>query len=313
LVEIIRMRLYVIIATCNRTDLLRRTFGTIAQAAIPASLERFIILENGSTGTADPVAREFGDRLPIELKVYPPGRSKAYLAELERLKDGLAIFLDDDVRVAPTHFDAFDRAVNEHGHGGVYGGAVIAEYEQAPPDWLLPYLPRTAQGWDPPDPAKDYQWFLGPNYAATIPSILEVGGFDPDTGPGTDCHVGDEMELQRRLYRSGRKRIFLKDAPVWHYVPRQRCSTEFVLNRLRQEAKLEGLGEYRPTDPRIAGLPRWLWIKLAVARLGGLRAGLTSDEQRRFLVRRPYFRWLGYRDGVQLAQRRLAAGKTHAR
>ena len=132
-------------------------------------------------------------------------KSKALNAALAQIDEGLVVFLDDDVRVGPDLLEVYAGAARRVGAGQFFGGPVEAEYEEAPPDWLIEFLPASARGWRPRDPAevKLKPLFLGFNWAAFASDLRRVGGFSERLGPGSDAGVGDEREMQLSLVAAG--------------------------------------------------------------------------------------------------------------
>jgi len=302
------MRFNVIIATHKRKELVERTLASIAQAHLPDCLESVCVMENGSDDGTRAVCERFTDSARVAYRHYPkPGKSAAYNSELERIGEGFVLFLDDDVRVAPGMFDAYAEAAAEHGPDAVYGGPIECEYVQPPPQWLVQYLPRSAVGWEPENPKTFSEWFLGPNYGAFCERILEVGAYDPTMGPGTFCHLGDEMDLQRRLFEVGCHKAYVPQAKVWHYVPTERCDMKYALHRRYLESLANTLEDDVDMNvPMWRDAPRWLWRKLAMARLSDLAANLVPDAHTRYKMRKPLYRWRGYLKALRV---RAARGK----
>ena len=81
---------------------------------------------------------------------------------------------------------------------------------------------------------------MGFNWCAFKRSILRVGGFNPERGPGTASR-GQETDMQVRLLAAGVPGFYVPNAHVWHYVPKNRCSAEWALGRVRQTAVYSGV------------------------------------------------------------------------
>ncbi len=117
------------------------------------------------------------------------------------------------------------------------------DYEEPPLEWLTEFLPRSAKGWclvgsevHRPD------WFLGANWAAMVTDLRDVGGFDDGFGPGSVASVrGQETNMQARMRGIGLSPRYIPGAIVYHYVPKERCSLEWLLDRRRRDGKGFGL------------------------------------------------------------------------
>jgi len=98
---------------------------------------------------------------------------------------------------------------------------------------LLPYLPPSVQGWGLEGIEHvNHPWFIGSNWAAFTEDIRRTGGFDENIGPGSRMNsVGEETDLQKRLYEAGLQKVFVPEAKVWHHVSAEQLSPQWVLHR----------------------------------------------------------------------------------
>lgn len=287
------VRISVLIATYARAPLLARTLDSLARVASAETLRHVWILENGSDGEAADVCRSFSDRLPIRYRCNAKsGKSRALQAALPEVADDLLLFLDDDVRVGTDVLDAYRAAASLHGPGHYFGGSLAIDYEEAPPAWLLPYLPRSAVGFTPV-PTGDIAtcWeFLGANFAAFATDVRKVGGFDPNVGPGaivagTDGNpLGAETVLHKRLFAAGCIPVAVPEAIVWHWVPRERCSPAWALHRAQRNAMTRMLQECGQ-EWHTLGIPRWLVRALLEDLPGYTSSWITTSAEQRFTRR----------------------------
>jgi GT2 family glycosyltransferase len=237
---------------------------------------------------------------------------------MDRLGTGFVLFLDDDVRVGEGVLEAYASAIRERGRGHFFGGPLLVDYEEAPPDWLRAHLPRTAVGWQPESSEVSFTGpdsFLGPNYGAFVEDVLAVGGFREDIGPGarvagTDGNPsGQEFELQDRLVASGFVPAYVPDAEVWHYVPKERCTPAWALHRVfRHKSSQTMLRELSDpsTTPRIRNVPVKLWSRLLGSSLRAALGAFERDPAVRFRSARELRKLRGQIEGHQLAASRHA-------
>ena len=261
--------LYVLIPTHGRAPLLGRTLASLAGCTLPESYVETVVVENGSKAGAEAICRQADPHLRVRyMHVEKANKSHALNEALKALPDeALVVYLDDDVRLDPRVLDAYARAAKGRTEGQFYGGPVEVDYEVCPIDWIQPYLPPSARGWQMED--GDEPNFLGANWAAFVGDVSKVGGFDPLRGPGTHS-VGQEHEMQWRLRASGVEPVYLPDALVWHYVPKDRCSAEWLLSRSIRIGKSKGRKERQENGFSIAVLRlhvrRWIRHSLRVRR-----------------------------------------------
>jgi glycosyltransferase involved in cell wall biosynthesis len=267
------MRVNTIIATHGRPELLERTLQSLSEAELPAGFEHVWVVENGSDAGARKICSEWADRLPLRYEnIDRSGKSRALQYAMEKLKDGLAVFFDDDVRIHPSTLKGYAQAAERHGEECVFGGPVRIDYEVDPPQWLMNYLPRSARGWEY-TPANtnplSKEGFLGFNYAVFVQQILEAGGFNCSIGPGalqagTEGNpVGQETELQQRLFARGLEAIYVPEAIVWHWVPQKRCSPQWAIERAYRHGWGDGLRDTRDLNGSALGRLKYrgqLWL-----------------------------------------------------
>jgi glycosyltransferase involved in cell wall biosynthesis len=222
----------VIIPTHGRPELLGRTLRTLAACRLPEGFREAVVVENGPRAGAEAVVAAAAAARPAlrlrYLHVERANKSHALNAALATVGGGLAVFFDDDVRVGPGALEAYAAAAAGHRGGAFFGGSVEADYEEPPPEWLVPSLPFSARGYDLSAGARPDE-FLGFNWAAFVEDLERAGGFDPNYGPGSPTgSSGQETEMQGRLLAQGAARIDAPDAWVWHHVPASRSSPSYA-------------------------------------------------------------------------------------
>jgi hypothetical protein len=304
------LRVSILIATYGRAPRLGRTLDSLAAARLDGEvLGRVWVLENGPRGAAEAICAAFRNLLPIEFRSYPsPGKNRAMQQVLPELGDDLLLFLDDDIRIEADLLARYVAVAGSHGPGHYFGGSVEPEYEQEPPAWLKQRLPHSAVGFVP----EEGQWqFLGANFAAFAEDVRRAGGFDPRFGPGAvragtpTNPVGSEASLQRQLCSVGVVPVPVPEALVWHWVPADRCTAAWALQRARRKG-ISLMIEQPHTGPRLFGVPRWMVRQLLESLPIVAVAKLMSDPERSFDRQFPFYRLLGLLEGDRLS-RTLAA------
>lgn len=272
--------LVVVIATAFRNRLLHRSLESLSECALPDSLDEVVVVENGEKAGAESVCKEFGNRLPIRyLHVEVANKSVALNRAFETLKGKLAVLFDDDVRFDQRTLITFEQAMKRRAEFppmSFFAGAVLPDYEEAPHEELRPYLPGSVMGWSLGDSERvfDQPDALGANMAVFVDDALSLAGFSAKHGPGTSSR-GQESEMQQRLLGCGGKGIYLPDAVVWHYVPKERCSTQWALKRQYQMGVMHGLKHknanvgYRGRQMTVRGVKLvFLTVLIGLAKLG---------------------------------------------
>lgn len=296
------MQLTVVIPTHRRNDLLRRTLASLAECERPEEYARTVVVENGGRHGAEDVVRRAPPGLNVEYVYHNQGNKSAALNRvLEHVGGGLLVFFDDDVRVDPAALTAYAAAAS--GRRAFFGGPVECDYDVVPEEWIV--LPCSARGWAmPPDTdVIKRPDFLGFNWAAYCADLRAAGGFNPEVGPGgTSGSRGQETEMQSRLMRMGLEAVYVANARVWHYVPRERCSVKWSLRRAYQNSVWDGLNRATP-GPVLFGYPRWTVRELARRYLKRLAALCKSPEER-YRARYECELVRGFMHGAKVAKKR---------
>jgi glycosyltransferase involved in cell wall biosynthesis len=251
--------IHVLIATAGRPDLLRRTLASIAECGFPSRYAGMIIVENGARRGAKDVVAEFSGE-PLRARYLfsdAPNKSRALNLALQQLEDAdLVVFTDDDVRVGPAWLESYDEASQGIERGYTFGGPFGVDYEKEPTAWLRTYLPPSGRGM-----SEGQQWplttsglrgFVGCNWAGYVADLREAGGFNDRVGPGT-LVVGQETDMQRRLQELGCTARLVPAAMVWHYVPVERCSEEWILQRAYRLGRSVGRQEWNRIETAAIG------------------------------------------------------------
>ena len=299
----------VVIATCGRPELLRRTLESLASARLPGSVREVLVVENGGAQGAREVVDALRDRLPIRYLLMEDGnKSRALNRALRETSADLVYFLDDDVLLEEATVESYVETAARYGPGHHFSGPLVADWEVEPPDWLKPYLPPSAAGWDKGDEEKyyDHPYFIGSNWAAFRDDMLAAGGFKEHIGPGSPTGaLGDERDLQQRMLDAGNRGVYLPDARIWHHVPRASCDFEWARRRQHRTGLTCGVLDL-PPEPDGNPVPEGLAgrIRLAVLQVKVVMArALGWSDERRAWLEMTRARTAGYLEGRRVARR----------
>ncbi|MCI0342557.1 MAG: glycosyltransferase [Planctomycetales bacterium] len=130
-----------VLSTWNRAALVEQAVRSVlAQSVPPATPVEVIVVDDGSTdGTAERLAREFGDRVAVHRQPNG-GAASARNAGVRLARGRYVAFLDSDDEWTPDHLEAELEAFRaEPGLGLVYG-----EYHSYEGDRLAGVFPRRA-------------------------------------------------------------------------------------------------------------------------------------------------------------------------
>jgi hypothetical protein len=295
--------LYVIMPTVNRRCLLARTLSSLASCALPARYVCTFVVENGSHRVAEAILQ--GQPSGLRIRYLHEGvanKSIALNRVLGELDEGMLLFLDDDVRISWDWLLAYEEATRNHSPFNFYGGPIGVDYDVPPPHWLLNYLPRSARGWSLPPGTTAVRGpeFLGFNWAASVHDLRRVGGFDIHRGPGAVTGaVGQETQMQVKLLQAGGVGQYVPNARVWHFVPAERCSPSWALQRTYREGVTSGM-EMADDSRALFGVPRWIWLELSKRWVRASWQRLLFGNAHSFVSWRDYWNLRGVARGMRI-------------
>lgn len=301
-------RLVAVVPTHARDSLIERTLDSLIACTPPQDREvQIVVVENGGKHAVETLLRQKVSPYPLIYRHHEQGNKSAALnSVLHEFQDALLVLLDDDVRVDPGLLQHYSAAAGQATEGLFFGGGMLVDYEEPPPSWLARYLPLSAVGWHPAEyTPKGRMSFLGCNWAAFARDILRCGGFDAGFGPGSRTGAtGQESDMQFRLKAASVEPQYVRDAVVWHYVPKSRCSPQWALERARRMATASALWmEDKHVAGGLGGVPRWLMRDLAVCLFRVVTTALASQENK-FEARFRLNECLGALAGVRRRQGR---------
>lgn len=303
---------------------LHASLESLAACAKPSRYRETIVVENGPPAGARSVVEAFRNTMNARyVHVLEANKSAALNHVLSDVRDCFLFFTDDDVRIGEQTLMAYADAAASHSAGEFFGGPVHAAWDVAPPEWLLPFLPRSAKGWslekvNVAEYEHDYSLapcpvcletidfhritFLGFNWAAFERDISALGGFDPARGPGSPTGTtGQETDMQRRMLAAGVRGRYVSGAPVWHHVPPSKCSPEWALRRAYRNG--QGAAHTRRGMQTFLGVPPQ-WMSQMAAHLAQWVMD-RHDPTHAFRVRHQWHMMKGFVDeGRRLEERK---------
>lgn len=310
------MQFNIIIPTHGRTNLLIRTLESLSDTKKPKCNINVTVIENGTNDGAKNICKKFEQKLPIYYKHQKKaGKGRALQCVINNIQYGFVLFLDDDIRVCNDLLINYAEFIYKFGKGYIYGGPLLIDYETEPDDWLKKYLPNSVTGWSIKHystPFIDEGYFLGANFGAFVEDIHSVGGFSEDVGPGAyvpgteNNPTGVERELQDRLLNAGMKRLYVHNAKVWHYVPRNNCTPSWALHRAYRNEILSGF-LFEKNNPTKSiywiGFPVNLLMIYLLNAFFVLVAFFIPFRKIRFRLKRGFYKVRGKIKGHQLARK----------
>lgn len=285
----------VIIATRDRSALLKETLDAIELQDAPGQPFELIVVDNASVDDTPDVVAAAGRRMPFDVKyLYEgrPGKSNALNTAVARARGDIMVFTDDDVLPSRGWLAAFVRALDETG-ADFATGRILPRWEATPPHWLSPQMYGALSVADGGTvrlrltrDANTQVTPMGGNLALRRHVVERIGGWNPDLGSlkGT-LRTGEDHEFALEMFDAGFVGVYEPEATVSHRVPAERMRVGYFVRWLTTNGAVHATLEQRyPSTPHyLLNVPRYLWRLLAHDLADGL-VGIVSLNVRRAMA-----------------------------
>lgn len=253
------MTIGVIIPTYKRPEMLLRAVRSLQEQTLPEC--EILVVDNATDPEVERMLMEFNRTAKLPARYLPEpklGLHHARHAGARLAESEVLVFSDDDATFDPGWLQAYVKAFAKHATMAAAGGPVRPLWEAAPPQWLLQYM------GDAPifailslmEPYREFYldskgFFFGVNMAIRRNILFKVGGFNPDAFG--DKWLGDgETGLNRKLWEQRMLIGYVPEAIVYHHIPLQRMSIEYLCHRMANEGACDIYARYHHA------VPHWL-------------------------------------------------------
>jgi glucosyl-dolichyl phosphate glucuronosyltransferase len=231
------MKLDVLVATCERPELLARTLESLLSAPRPVGLDVHVtvIHNDGAVATRDVVKQvegAFEGRLHY-IQEAQRGKSYALNTGIQATSGDLIGFIDDDEEVDTGWFAQIAHAFRDE-RVDFIGGPCLPRWGAVPPNWM-PASYRGVIGYvDDGDRVmvfgKDAPGILMGGNAVIRRRVLQrAGEFLTTLGPRPDARLmsGEDEDFYARLLDVGAHGLYIPDLKIYHYVPAERLTKRY--------------------------------------------------------------------------------------
>jgi glucosyl-dolichyl phosphate glucuronosyltransferase len=274
--------LSVIIPTRNHAQLVSDLLNTLAAQESAAFPWEVLVIDNGSTDQTAHMTKQKCQALPIDIRYIYEGRpglhNGRHRGALEARGKFLA-YLDDDVLVTPAWIRGVERL--SKGQADAVMGRVLPKWEVRPPGWLkalsrepgfLSLLDMGAGGF-----YIDPRFVYGDNFFIAAKTVFKLGGFHPDGMPANLLRFrGDgEYGLMLKFKAAGMRAWYEPLATVYHRIPRERMSVDYLCRRSYAQGISDSFTEIRARQNSCA-----LGLKDSIEKTAAARRSLRFHAQR---------------------------------
>jgi glycosyltransferase involved in cell wall biosynthesis len=264
------MKISVIIATHNRSDMLAVALESLAQMTVPPNYEWEVLIvdnnsEDSTRAVAESLVAKYAERFRYIFESRQ-GKSFALNSGIASARGDILAFTDDDITVDPNWIVELCATMESFDCAGV-GGKIVPVWNIPKPGWLEmdgPYrLMNAVVSFDlGSNPCPITTAALGANFAFKKGVFTKYGAFRTDLGPTVGSEIrGEDSELCRRLIKAGETLIYSPSAIVYHPVEHRRTEKRYFqawyLGRGRASIREAGV----PKDAvRYFGVPRYMFL-----------------------------------------------------
>ena len=267
------------IPTYRRPHDLHRALESLEQQR--RAPDETIVVDNAVDPVTEEITRAHAARSTAEVYyVAEPqlGLHNARHAGARKATGDVLVYTDDDATFAPNWLGAFARAFSEHPEMAAAGGAVLPDWEEPPPGWLLDLI-EDETVFPPLSLITDGDAFrlsprgvfAGVNMAIRRDALFALGGFNPDSF-GQRWFGDGESGLIRKLWGRNMLIGFVPEATVYHYIQRSRMTKRYLRRRQVNEGAAVEYAVLRGRSPTV----RLLLARALRAAAGGSRATLVA-------------------------------------
>jgi len=236
------------ISTYNREHYLPQVLDSLKRQSLSKDLFEIILVDNNSPGNTKEIAMSFKANNPdIAFEYYletNQGLSYGRNRGIKEASGKYVTFIDDDAFLADDYLEVIYNYFEKNKDVVAIGSKILLHYESVIPDWENKYLNSLLGYFNIGDevkrfPKSDYP--RGSNMSFKTNVFEKVGGFNVELGrKGGDLAGSEEKDMFMRVYKHKHMLIdYIPNAIVYHCVPVERTTTEFIKRQALGTGKSE--------------------------------------------------------------------------
>ena len=230
------MKISIAICTWNRSRLLRQTLDSLLAMEIPTDVDwEIVLVDNRSTDDTVDVIEAFQDKLPIQYVFEEKqGHSVSRNTAIHKATGDYILWTDNDVKVSENWLLAYVKGFRKYPGTAFFGSKIIPLFEQPKPSWIeatwtkcKPVFAARDLG-EEPLALGNGTYPYGANFAVRA-EIQKEFCFNTNLGRSAKGMLGDdEIDVLKKIDRAGHSGMWIPDAPVWHIIPSDRATTQYI-------------------------------------------------------------------------------------
>jgi len=236
------------ISTYNREKYLPQVLDSLKRQTLSKKLFEIVLVDNNSPGNTKQIADEFKKNNPnIEFRYCletNQGLSYGRNRGIKEAKGKFITFIDDDAFLADDYLEVIYNYFENNKDVVAIGSKILLHYEDIVPTWENKYLNSLLGYFNIGDEVKEFpknDYPRGSNMSFKTTAFEKVGGFNVDLGRvGGNLAGSEEKDMFQRIYKYPELKVmYIPDAIVYHCVPLERTTTDFIKRQALGTGKSE--------------------------------------------------------------------------
>jgi GT2 family glycosyltransferase len=225
------------ISTYNREKYLPQVLESLRAQTLSKELFEIVLVDNNSPGNTKEITDKFiTDNPDLKVSYYLETNQGLSYGRNRGIEEGVGkyiTFIDDDAFLEKDYLEVVYNYFESNDKVAAVGSKILLHYEDIIPKWENRYLNSLLGYFNLGDeekifPKNDYP--RGSNMSFRSDVFEKVGGFNVDLGrKGGNMAGSEEKDIFKRIYKIPElKVIYVPDAIVYHCVPIERTTSEFI-------------------------------------------------------------------------------------
>lgn len=258
----------VVVCTYNNAPLLDGTLAALARQRVSPGVDwRILVVDNNCTDDTAAVVARHAASAPVRLTVVrepEQGLTPARRRGVDETTGDWIAFVDDDCLLAEDWVERAVEFARAHPDCGAFGGEVVLDWEEPPPEIVTRYTWAFAHQEHGPVP-KRMECLAGAGLVIRREALAASGWIDKhflEDRVGEKLISGGDVEMALRL-AAGHDLWYVPDCRLRHRVPARRASLEYLKD------VTYGLGSSKLMGDSMlwrGSYPRWLVASVLASR-----------------------------------------------
>jgi glucosyl-dolichyl phosphate glucuronosyltransferase len=280
--------LTIAICTWNRAALLDQTLMRLREAEIPIDISwELLVVDNNCTDNTQVVLAKHTKHFPLKiLQELQQGHSHARNRAVREAQGNWLIWTDDDVLVPADWLMQYWQAMQLFPEAAYFVGPVRPWFENTPPAWVIRHSAKLQSFWALVDHGPEVrkltekEYGFGANMAFKL-ELLKAHPFDARRGRVANrLTSGDDSLVIEQLKKQGHFGVWVGTAPVEHWLPSSRLTSQYVFDIHRWNEAAEGFSAFAKDGSSLfRDAPRWMWKRYWLAELRRMMYAFAKGER----------------------------------